>query len=84
MTWRGRGHIQNGAIVLAQAAPLPNGTEVDVRIESTDAPRVYDSNSSFTSLPFFGMWSDRQDLEEADQWLRNQREQWHQRGKRPA
>jgi hypothetical protein len=30
------------------------------------------------------MWSDRQDLEEAAQWLRNQREQWHQRGTRPA
>jgi len=84
MTWRGRGHIQNGAIILAESAPIPDGTLVEVRIESASGQSVHIHNSSFTSLPFFGMWSDRHDLEEADKWLRNQREQWHQRGKRPA
>jgi hypothetical protein len=81
MTWLVHGRIQGGAIVLPKPLPLPDGTEVTVRIERVsggDAPAAVASDE-FASVPFFGMWADRADMADSARWVRGQREQWQQR-----
>lgn len=85
MTWVERGRIRGDAIVLTKPLPLPEGTEVAVRIEAVtpadDRPAAA-GNGDFTSLAFFGMWSDRQDMADSAGWVRQQRDQWQQRIRR--
>lgn len=78
MTWQERGRIQGGAIVLARPLPLPEGTEVSVRVEAADRP-VAAATEDFASLPFFGMWSERSDLADSTAWVRQERQRWQQR-----
>jgi len=81
MTWLETGRIQGGAIVLPKPLPLPEGAEVTVRIESTGAHQASTAavGQEFLSLPFFGMWSDRDDMGDSGAWVRREREQWQQR-----
>lgn len=83
MTFHEHGRIQRGAIVLPRPVPLPEGTEVTVRIEMSgaDTPAAI-ANGNFTSLPFFGMWADREDMADSAQWVRREREQWQKRTSR--
>lgn len=84
MNWLEHGRIQGGAIVLPKPLPLPEGTEVTIRIET-----IHDDKSSsgvsmgeFASLPFFGMWADRNDMADSAQWVHEERKQWQQRTQR--
>lgn len=82
MTWFDHGRIERGAIVLSKPLPLPEGTEVTVRIDSA-AETAHDESSgatdTFVSLPFFGMWADRYDMVDSTAWVQREREQWQQR-----
>ena len=82
MTLFEQGRIEGGAIVLAKPLPLPEGTEVTVRIETASGPTASSDASGseeFASLPFFGMWANREDLADTVAWVRREREQWQQR-----
>ena len=77
-----RGKVQSGGIVFDAPLALPEGTEVMVQIEplaagaETAAPL---SDEEFLSLPFFGMWAEREDMHDSAAWVRRERERWHQR-----
>ncbi|MBI2843112.1 MAG: DUF2281 domain-containing protein [Armatimonadetes bacterium] len=34
---------------------------------------------SIRSLPFFGMWADREDMTDSAAWVRKERERWDER-----
>jgi len=46
-----------------------------VLITEQDVPQF----KKVTDLPFFGMWADRKDMDDSGKWVRQQREQWHDR-----
>jgi hypothetical protein len=81
-----QGKIKEGTIVFEKPLPLPEGTEVVVRIEPIGAPweplvpqgKVAD----FLALPCFGMWADREDMKDSVAWVRREREKWQQRAYR--
>ena len=35
-----------------------------------------------SSLPFFGMWADREDMADSTAWVRKERERWSERSAR--
>ena len=77
-----RGRILGSSIVFAGPLGIPDGTEVLVRIEPVshqDAMHSKQSAESFVSLPFFGMWKDRTDIGDSADWVRQERQKWHQR-----
>lgn len=78
------GKVDHGAIVFDDPVPLPDGTPVVVRVEA-EAPQPItevEPGPDFASLPFFGMWANRDDLPESADWVRERRQQWHQRASR--
>jgi hypothetical protein len=80
-----RGKVQNGAIVFSEPLNLPEGTDVVVQIEPVAADREAPqaaADDDFAALPFFGMWTGREDMSESVAWVRREREQWHQRVER--
>jgi hypothetical protein len=82
MTLLEHGRIQGGAIVLSKPLPLPEGTEVSVRIEpvsARDTPAVPQEQDQVSSTPFFGMWADREDMADSTVWVRRERERWRDR-----
>jgi len=76
-----RGKVQGGGIVFSEPLALPEGTEVIVHIEPVTAKQTTtcDSGKDFATLPFFGMWADREDMSDSPEWVRRNREQWQQR-----
>ena len=78
MVWLEKGKISGAAIILPKSLPLPEGTEVTVRIETaaTAASESGPSAADFSSLGFFGMWANRPDMADSAEWVRRQREQW--------
>lgn len=77
------GKVQGGGIVFPKPLPLPEGTEVTVHIKLL-ATRQPPESHDFASLPFFGMWADRQEMRDSVAWVQKEREQWQQRLERPA
>ena len=77
-----RGKIENGQIVLSHPLKLAEGTEVIVQIE----PEAYVNGNSQTdnlfSLPFFGMWADRQEMSDSASWVESERAKWQMRSTR--
>ncbi len=82
MALRERGKIQAGNIVFPKPLALPEGTEVLVVIEPLAVKEQSTSSGTekdFASLPFFGMWRDRQDMKDSVAWVRKERRRWQQR-----
>ena len=80
-----RGEVKNGGIVFAQPLGLPEGTRVAVVIEPIpEAGESVDltEENDFDSLPFFGMWVDRAEMQDSTAWVRQERERWQQRAAR--
>ena len=80
-----RGKVQGGSIVFSEPLRLPEGTEVLVSIEPLTAEEQTTKLSysgEFASLPFFGMWADRQDMSDSTAWVRREREKWQRRATR--
>lgn len=84
MIWLENGRIEEGKIVLPHPLPIPEGTEVTVQIDTREScqPAVPIIKDTFGSLPFFGMWTDRSDMNDSTQWVRKEREQWQRRATR--
>jgi len=59
-----RGKIRGGTIEFAQPLSLPEGLEVEVRIEPLAEVNlaVSTKREDLATLPFFGMWRDREDI----------------------
>jgi hypothetical protein len=83
MTWTGRGRVQNGAIVFPTPLELPEGMEVVVQVEpltAAESAAPPAQAEELVRLPFFGMYADREDLQDSAAWVRGERERWQQRG----
>ena len=82
-----RGKIKNGTIVFPQPLSLPEGIDVLVHIEPIgegNQPDMPDAEEDFASLPFFGMWADREDIPDSAMWVRKERERWQRRTTRQS
>jgi len=82
MTMIEHGTVRDGKIVFPKPLKLPEGVEVVVRIETLiedlrDGDSITDAD--FASLPFFGMWADREEISDSVDWVRRGREQWRER-----
>jgi hypothetical protein len=76
------GRVRDGAIYFDQPLGLPEGVEVEVDIQPLVMARDTADQSlqtSLTDLPFFGMWSDREEMADSIAWVREQREERSQR-----
>ena len=81
-----RGEVRNGGIVFSEPLGLPEGTRVAVVIEPlpvTEEAVDRAEEDDFDSLPFFGIWADREEMQDSAAWLRQERERWQQRAARP-
>jgi hypothetical protein len=84
-----RGKVRDGKLDLAAPLSFPEGEDVIVRIERAEPVRVEPSGEpvsgadDYTSLPFFGMWADRDNTESSVDVVRRGREQLRQRSSRP-
>jgi len=72
-----KGKIKNGAIVFEEPLTLPEDEEVIVHIETMETGALSDRARQLMAKPFFGMWKDREDMKDSEQWLNEQRERWH-------
>jgi hypothetical protein len=82
MTIIEHGKMRDGAIAFPRPLNLPEGVEVVVKIETlSEDLRGADSitDIDFASLPFFGMWGDREEMNDSVGWGRREREQWQER-----
>ena len=66
------GKVRRGTIVLTEPLSLPDGIDVVVHIEVEKQP--VQPPDAFLKLPFFGMYKDREDLEDSVAWVRKERE----------
>ncbi len=75
-TWRGI--VQGGHVIIPDPIDLPDGAEVVVLIASPPSPRspTPEEIEQFDNLPARGMWADREDMGDTDEWLRKMRERW--------
>lgn len=77
-----RARIEDGRLVLPEPLPLPDGTMVVVSIhvvEPTEDAPLPDGGVDFGSEPFFGVWSDRDEMADSVAWVNRQRDTWQQR-----
>ena len=64
--------------------PVDQPVEVEVRLitpaEHTDLPKSPRAGKlDITTLPFFGMWKDRDDMSDSVRWVQREREKWANR-----
>jgi hypothetical protein len=84
-----RGQVKNGGIVFPEPLGLPDGTLVTVAVQpqpnsgepqpNSGMSTLPEEESGFESLPFFGIWADRQDMEDSTAWVRQERARWRER-----
>ncbi len=80
-----RGKVDGRRIVFPKPIGLPDGTEVLVAIDPVSATQTAaGAAEQFSSLPFFGLWKDRSEMNDSAAWVREVREQWQQRSAPPA
>ena len=82
MSYVHRGKIKSGAVILSEPVTLPDGTDVVVNIEPVEAIEDVDgsiADNTVASLPFIGIWADREDMSDSVAWVRKERETWRQR-----
>jgi hypothetical protein len=85
------GRIQGEGIHFDRPLPFPQGQRVIVRIEPVSGREgrpngdaaASEGPTRFADLPFFGQWSDRQDVPESETMVRQERQKWQQRAGRP-
>ena len=87
MSVRVRAHFDGKAIVPNEPLDLPQDMELEVEVRFVTragrrrrAKRVV---GGVTSMPFFGMWADREDMKDAAEWVRKERERWSERLQSP-
>ena len=87
MSFRVRAHFDGKSIVPNEPLELAENQEleVEVRIISTSRRRRKSKRpaSRITSMPFFGMWADREDMRDGATWVRKERERWSERLQSP-
>ena len=72
-----KAHYDGKYIVPDSPVDLPIDQPLEIEIHLLPQ-KAKDSNKEIdiTSLPFFGMWSDRKDIENSVDWVNDERENW--------
>ena len=81
-----QGRIEGGHLIIQEPVALPDGTEVRVVIElvvAVSQPAADRQPLDYATLPSFGMWVDRKEMEDSAAWVNEQRDAW-QHPIRPA
>ena len=79
--------LPDGTEVVVHIEPLPPGQKPGTRAachsrsetEARAGEAVPEEPRSLADLECFGMWADREEMEDSAAWVRRQREQWHLR-----
>jgi hypothetical protein len=72
-----RGHFDGKAIIPGQPVDLPHDRELEIEIRVLSPRRARGRRGSkVTSMPFFGMWADREDMRDSAAWVRKERRRW--------
>lgn len=82
MIFVGHGIIQGSNIVLSEPLSLPEGAEVVVQIEPVVASPQTENPvalEEFLRQPCFGMWKNRAEMADSEDWVRKERERWNHR-----
>lgn len=75
-----RGTVQGGQIVLKRPLELSEGTEVVVHVEPLEEDTTEKtSHKPISSLPFFGLWYDQEEMKESVEWVSRERTLWSSR-----
>ena len=81
-----KAHFDGKTIVPDSQVDIPANQplEVEVRLlpkktSHTTMTKTANKKLDITSLPFFGMWSDREDMENSTEWVQKERENWKNR-----
>lgn len=80
-----RGKVHEGTVVFQEPLKLPEGTEVLASIEPVVEQRQFappGETVDLLSLPFVGMYADREDMKDSVAWVNKERAKWHQRSQR--
>lgn len=87
MSLRVRAHFDGKTIVPNEPLDLPKNQELEVEVRviaragrRSKARRLA---GRVTSMPFFGMWADREDMKDSAAWVRKERERWNERLQSP-
>lgn len=83
MAIRIRAHYDGKTLVPNEPLEVPQNEEleIDIRLPSVHIGRHSPRRSRrhVTSMPFFGMWADREDMKDSISWVRKERERWKER-----
>jgi hypothetical protein len=77
-----RGTVRGRSIEFSRPLSLPEGTEVEVRIEPLDEDAPTNDTldpERLVDFPFFGMWADRAEMQDSATWVEQEREKWQRR-----
>ena len=63
--------------------PLDQALEIEVRVLTPEAAPS-EAKAPISSLPFCGMWADREDMKDSVAWVNKERRRWSKRLTRKA
>jgi hypothetical protein len=75
-----RAHFDGKTIVPDEPLDLASDQDLEVSVRivpKSHAKRpIRKTRPRITSLPFYGMWADREDMADSTTWVRKERERW--------
>ena len=82
-----KAHFNHGVIVPDTELDLPADQQLEIEVRmilpaekvSQVSEATVDMKYDITSLPFFGMWADRDDMANSADWVHKEREKWSSR-----
>ena len=87
MSFRVSAHFDGKAIVPDEPIELPRNQELEIEVRVVTASRRRRKSKRpagrITSLPFFGLWANREDMKDSAAWVRKERERWSERLQSP-
>jgi len=86
MSFRVSAHFDGKTIVPNEPLELPKDQEleIEIRVITRSQKRGRRKRAGrVTSLPFFGMWANREDMKDSAAWVRKERERWSERLQSP-
>ena len=87
MSFKVRAHFDGKAFVPNEPLEFPKDQELEIEIHVVTGPRRKRSSKRpvgrITTLPFFGIWADREDMKDSATWVRKERERWNERLQSP-
>jgi len=74
-----RAHYDGKTIIPDEPVNIPTNEPLVVEVSLKTERAAGKAAESITSLPFFGMWADRDDMSDSIAWVTKERERWNER-----